>query len=55
VQLARVEQGIGVCSPMPRSPSLMARMIGRVGVSVGYGVVRDAVGVGVLAGVRVWP
>jgi hypothetical protein len=24
-------------------------------VSVGYGVVRDAVGVGVLAGVRVWP
>jgi hypothetical protein len=55
VQLARVEQGIGVCSPMPRSPSLIARMIGRVGVSVGYGMVRDAVGVGVLAGVRVWP
>ena len=55
VQLARVEQGVGVCSPVARSPSLIARMIGRVGVSVGYGVVRDAVGVGVMAGVRVWP
>ena len=55
VQLARVEQGVGVCSPMPSTPSLIARMIGRVGVSVGYGVVRDAVGVGVMAGVRVWP
>jgi hypothetical protein len=55
VQLARVEQGIGVCSPMPSTPSLIARMVARVGVSVGYGIVRDAVGVGVLAGVRVWP
>jgi hypothetical protein len=55
VQLARVEQGVGVCSPIPSRPSLITRMVGRVGVSVGYGVVRDAVGVGVLAGVRVWP
>lgn len=55
VRLARVEQGIGVCSTMPSTPSLFARIAGRVGVSVGYGVVGDAVGVGVLAGVRVWP
>jgi hypothetical protein len=55
LQLARVEQAVGVCSPEPRSPSLIARIVARVGVSVGYGVVRNAVGVGVLAGVRVWP
>ncbi len=56
VRLARVEQGVGVCSGVPvKAVPLVARMARRVGVSVGYGVVGDVVGVGVVAGVRVWP
>ena len=65
VRLGRVEQLPEVCTAPDRVArsglrALLGDVVGRLGVSVGYGVARQASGAvvagpGVLAGIRVWP
>ena len=65
VRIGRVEQSPEVCTspdPVARSGTraLFHGVVGRLGISVGYGIARQASGAvvagpGVVAGIRVWP
>jgi hypothetical protein len=65
VRLGRVEQAVGVCSPLAVNAAsgrrlVLRSLVERFGVSVGYAATRSSSGTvvagpGVVAGIKVWP